>query len=148
MRPLSKRIIGTEEQRRFAKNAVRNPNAYCVYCGDWFECLDHYVPIAWTGYHRSFRAGEVVPCCRECNALLGRLALFSLAARAEYLLGVYPQRAQKWLKVPLWSKAELSEMGYAMRCQIERALTLRAVYIAKLKNLDLTALGYEAVPIP
>jgi len=68
--------------------------------------------------------------------------------RAEALLSPYESRAQKWIRIPFWSEQELSELGYGLQRQIRRALMLRAIYIAKLSNLQLTALGYEVVPIP
>jgi len=136
------------ERRGFAKKAIRDGTRHCVYCGDWFECKDHYVPIDWLGYHRSYAAGDVVPACRECILLLSNFAKDTLQLRAEHLIGAYERRAAKWLRVPLWSEQELQEMGYGMQRQIRRALMLRSIYITKLRNLDLTLLGYDPIPIP
>jgi hypothetical protein len=120
---------------------------YCIYCGDWYECIDHRVPIDWPGNRRSYAAGDVVPACRECSLLLSHFSKKTLSSRAEYLMGSYEKRAAKWLRVPPWSEQELQEMGYGMQKQIRRALMVRSIYIAKLRNLDLTELGYDPIPI-
>jgi hypothetical protein len=80
--------------------------------------------------------------------LLSHCSKLTLASRAEYLIKAYEKRAAKWLRVPPWSEQELQEMGYGMQSQIRRALILRSIYTTKLRNLDLTELGYEPVPIP
>jgi hypothetical protein len=139
--------IGTEEQRRFSKDAFKKPNVHCVYCGDWFQCRDHYIPRDWSGYHRSYAAGDVVPCCIECNILISNRAIFNVLDRAKYLISAYERKASKWLRIPPWSEKELGDMGYNMRNKIRIALMLRSVYAAKLLNLDLTAQGYDAIPI-
>jgi hypothetical protein len=76
------------------------------------------------------------------------VAKFSIPSRAGYLISRYESRAEKWLKVPPWSEKELAEMGYGMRKQIKRALMLRSIYIAKLRNVDLCADRYDPIPIP
>jgi hypothetical protein len=121
---------------------------HCVYCGDWFECRDHRVPNDWLGYNRSYATGDVVAACCECNLLLSNIAKVTLLSRAEYLIEAYEKRAAKWFRVPPWSEQELREMGYNMQTHIHRALMLRSIYIGKLRNLDLTGLGYDPIPIP
>jgi hypothetical protein len=132
----------------FVETVARNEARYCVYCGDWFECRDHRVPIDWVGNHRSYAAGEIVAVCHECDSLLSHCSRLTLASRADHLIRAYEKRAAKWLRVPPWSERELQEMGYGMQSQIRRALILRSIYTSKLRNLDLTELGYEPVPIP
>jgi hypothetical protein len=132
----------------FVETVERNEARYCVYCGDWFECRVHLVPIDWAGNHRSYAVGDVVTVCHECSSLLSHCSKLTLSSRAEYLIRAYEKRAAKWLRVPPWSEQELQEMGYGMQSLIRGALILRSVYISKLRNLDLTELGYEPVPIP
>jgi hypothetical protein len=144
---LTKLLVSNAETRRFAKNAFRKPNVHCVYCGDWYQCRDHYVARDWLGYNRTYTAGDVVPSCSQCNTLLSNIPLFEIGERAEYLMEAVERKNQKWLMVPRWSELELVELGYNLRKQIRMALMLRAITIARLKNSDLVALGYEPVPI-
>jgi len=120
---------------------------YCIYCGDWYECRDHRVPIDWPGNRRNYAAGDVVSACRECTVLLSNFSKVTLSARSEYLTRAYEKRAAKWLRVPPWSERELQEMGYGIQTQIRRALLIRSIYVAKLRNLDLTELGCDPIPI-
>jgi hypothetical protein len=96
----------------FVETVTRNETRYCVYCGDWFECGDHLVPIDWPGNHRSYSIGEVVTVCQECSSLLSHCSKPTLSSRAGYLTRAYEKRAAKWLRVPPWSEQELQEMGY------------------------------------
>jgi hypothetical protein len=98
--------------------------------------------------HRNYAAGDVVSACLECIALLSSFSKVTLSSRTEYLIGTYEKRAAKWLRVPPWSERELQEIWYGMQNQIRRALIVRAIYIAKLLNFDLTELGCDPIPIP
>jgi hypothetical protein len=120
---------------------------HCVYCGDWYECIDHCVPIDWSGNSQSYAAGDIVAACRQCARLLARFPKLSLTSRARYLRRAYQKRAAKWLRVPPWREEELQELGYGLQTQVRRALTARSVYLAKLHNLDLVEHGYEPIPI-
>lgn len=86
-------------------------SSYCVYCGDWYGCIDHRVPVDWPGNHRSYAAGDIVSACRECNFLLTHFPNVTLSSRAGYLIRAYEKRAAKWLRVPPWSEHELQELG-------------------------------------
>jgi hypothetical protein len=126
---------------------MRDEARYCVYCGDWYECTDHRVPVDWPGDNRSYAAGDIVTACRECSLLLSHFPKETLSSRAEYLVGAYKKRAAKWLRVPPWSEQELEELGYGMQTQIRRALVARSIYVAKLRNLDLIEQGFDPIPI-
>jgi hypothetical protein len=121
---------------------------HCVYCGDWNECRDHRVPIDWPGNRRNYEAGDIVSICRECSVLLSNFSKVTLSSRTQYLIRAYEKRAAKWLRVPSWSEQELQEMGYGMQTQIRRALMVQSIYMAKLRNLDLTELRWDPIPIP
>ena len=143
----AKLLCADEETRRFAKKAFKVPLVHCVYCGDWYQCRDHYIPTDWVGYKKSYYAGDVVPCCTECNNCLNNIAIFDIGKRAQYLIPIIEAKGQKWLRLPVWPKSELKEMGYTLRKQIEKGLMLREITIMRVKNLDLVSLGYEPIPI-
>jgi hypothetical protein len=111
----------------------------CVYCGDWYQCRDHYIPVYWSGRPRTYESWEVVPCCIECNSILGGQPIFGLQERAKHLIFKYTKRLRPLNRIPEWSEAELEEMGYNMRTQIKSYLLMRDVYEHKLINLRYVA---------
>jgi hypothetical protein len=82
-------LIGSRKQNLFAKKPMHGEASYCVYCGDWYECIDHRVPIDWPGNHRSYAAGDIVSACRECSLLLSDFPKLTLSSRAGYLIAAY-----------------------------------------------------------
>lgn len=122
------------------------PN-YCSYCGDYYQCRDHVIPVSWNDTYRTYRPGDTVPCCRECNGYLGNKPLFNLPDRANYLTDVYLKKKGAILKFKGWSPEELRDVGYNIREQIEKRLYLKEVYSNKLMNLGLVSSGCEPYPI-
>jgi hypothetical protein len=116
-----------------------NQDKLCVYCGDWYQCLDHYIPVNWTEKPRSRRAADVVPCCVECNSILGGRPLFGLRDRARYLVLAYTKRLAPYNRIPEWTERELSELEYNLRTMIRSAMIARDIYEAKLVNLRYVA---------
>ena len=139
----------TDEQwmNRFSKNLFLTSNINCVYCGDWYQCRDHPVSVAWSGYKRSYKPGEVVPACQDCNSRLNDVPIFDLDRRARYLKPLIEKRFRKWLELPEWEEEQLSNMGYNLTTQIHYSMMIREITILRLKNLDLVADGYSAIPI-
>jgi hypothetical protein len=135
-----------QETKRWAAHRMRGAES-CVYCGDWYECRDHYVPVSWLGLQRHYTSGDCVPCCQECNLLLGNVRIFDLSQRALFLGDRYQITRSKVLNLPNWSDEELKEIGYSLCKLIKRGLMLQSIYFAKLGNLGLRALGYEPVKI-
>ena len=95
----------------------------CTYCGDIADSLDHVVPHSYARLNASdkryYAKKYCVPCCRECNNLLGNKLFHTVWQRAEYLEKKYKSRYKKILSLPEWDAEDIQEMGHNMRHVIE-----------------------------
>lgn len=122
-------------------NLMRSDGRCCVYCGDYYQCRDHIVPVAWESVYRTYRPGDTVPCCSECNSYLGDRPIFTLEDRAHYLVDAYITKRRDILSYPLWTEAEIEALGYSLREPIRRTMYLKDLYRLKLSNLCLSESG-------
>jgi len=122
-------------------------NEHCVYCGDYFQCRDHVIPVSYASVYRTYRPGDTVHCCTQCNTLLSNVAHFTVQDRAAYLMERYRQRFWKFIIFPPWRGADVLELGYKLRLQVEKSLKLKALYLTKLRNLELVSEGHSIEPI-
>ena len=118
----------------------------CTYCGDVSECRDHVVPVSFTSNIPARKRGktnkkDTVPCCTECNSLLGNKLLTTVETRAAYLIGVMELRYANLLETPYWSQEDLDDLGYTMRSDIENTLNHKRNIIDRLKYLNLVSMG-------
>lgn len=116
----------------------------CIYCGDWWQCRDHVIPVSYTSAKRYYNRNDTVQCCHECNHLLGDRAYHTIPDRASYLIRAYRYRARKYLDSPDWTPIELESMGYTLRTHIESKLEVKRLYQSKLQNLARVANGFDA----
>lgn len=91
----------------------------CTYCNDpYANTIDHVVP-------RSAKSGQtnekryVVPCCHECNCVLGAKPYYTVSSRAGYLASVYRKRYKDVLKLKHWDQAEIDQLSGRMQVLIE-----------------------------
>jgi hypothetical protein len=119
----------------------------CVYCGDWFECRDHVIPLAFMRVYRDYRKGETVHSCAICNQLAGAYVSYSVGEKAVYLLTCYERKYKRWLELPVWTRPEVGELRYTLRTRVRLNEAFRRLIVAKLRNLDLVSMGFEPVPI-
>lgn len=93
----------------------------CIYCNSPAETLDHVPPLAWIepfGLETLRKSGiplSTVPCCRECNGLLGDRKLLTVEDRLEYLEKKYNSLFDKLVR---WSDDELEDMGESFQKSI------------------------------
>lgn len=120
---------------------------HCVYCGDFFECRDHVIPVRYNNVKRDYRPGSTVHCCNRCNALLGSAAYFTVKARAAFLIDRYRERNARDLTFPDWSADELATMSPRMQRAILGRLAARALIRLKIDNLERVCLEIEVEPI-
>lgn len=125
------------------QNSFDKPYPVCVYCGDYFQCRDHTIPISYSQTYRDYKPGSTVKSCSECNNALGGKPLFTTTERAEYLLEWYQKRRKKYIEFPDWSDDEVDEMGYNIRVMVIQRRYLKQLYLAKLHNLELTSVGFS-----
>ena len=62
----------------------------------------------------------LVPCCRECNSILGATVQETLHERKQYLKDRLKQKHKKLLESPDWAEDELSSLGPTLRGAVER----------------------------
>lgn len=125
----------------------------CVYCGAAGETIDHVTPISFNYTRRPSnapaRSGERVPCCRECNSLLGAKALFSVPERAHEVAGCLERRYRKELNAPVWTDEELGELEPGLRQVIRSKQYLRDEVIERIRNASSVGQGLleQALPL-
>lgn len=116
---------------------------HCVYCGDWYQCRDHIIPISYNQNYRNYKHGDTVSCCSICNLLAGDSVHFSIISKAKYLYQKYSKKYKKVLKFPKWTNQELIELDYSLSNIIIRRQHLKKLIILKLENLELVSNGFE-----
>lgn len=117
----------------------------CTYCGMPADTVDHIIPIAYNytkrRRHSAGNSGERVPCCRECNNLLGAKALFSIRERAQEVAECLDRRYSKELNAPAWSEDELIDLGATLRRQITARQFKRLEVIERIRSASSVAAG-------
>lgn len=68
----------------FSEN-VETLQKCCVYCGDFVECQDHVIPVAYNSGNRAIDTGRTVDCCNMCNNLAGDFIAESVIQKAIHL---------------------------------------------------------------
>lgn len=119
---------------------------HCIYCGDWYECRDHVIPISWQQTYRDYKPGSTVKCCKECNSFLGNKPFHTIQSRATYLINAYLINRKKDFNFPNWEANEIRELGYNLRTSVLNKLARKKVYLRKLENLEFVSNGYECKP--
>lgn len=95
----------------------------CYYCGVPADTVDHVPPrsvrvrLAELNLQNRYAHHEV-PCCFECNSLLGARAPFGLTDRKRYLKTRLSRRYAKLLRIPKWDDAELAEVGHSLQSYV------------------------------
>lgn len=114
----------------------------CTYCGSPFgDQRDHVIPSSYQTVKRTFTVGETVPCCKECNVLLGDKMFITIPERAAYLYGKYQIRYRKQINDRIMSEFELEEYGPNLK-RYFKSLNLFVEYInEKVDNCKVVSNG-------
>jgi len=86
---------------------------FCVYCGEWASCMDHFPP-----YSASL-SGFLLPACKECNAIAGTEYPFDFKARAKFIQERLRVRYRALLDTPEWSSTEMRPLGYTLKQMVK-----------------------------
>lgn len=111
----------------------------CIYCGAPGDTLDHSPPLSWLepfGIEALRRAKiplTTVPCCSECNGLLGDRKLLTVTDRLEYLEKKYHSLFEKLVR---WSDEELEEMGESFQRSIRAQRYREDELIRKIRAIE------------
>lgn len=122
-----------------------NKPKHCVYCGDWYQCRDHIIPVSYAQTYRNYREKDTAPCCNLCNNLAGDSAHFTIQSKARYLHERYNKKFKKVLRLPVWTPSELKELDYGLRAYVVQRQHLKALIKLKIGNLELVMHGLDPV---
>jgi hypothetical protein len=101
----------------------------CIYCDSIADGVDHPVPVSrlvsrrLLAHSKTKRYGKMVPCCANCNSMLGNKLFKFMEDRFEFVADRLEVRYSNLLNMPLWSTDELDELGPSMRSAIEADLS-------------------------
>lgn len=111
---MGSRLNGLELMQQQAERfRIRLVGPKCVYCGMLANSDDHFPPRS------AFRAGFILPACRECNFLAGTSYPTDFWKRVNLVKEKIKKRNRKLVNMPFWSKEDLNELGPNMRRDVE-----------------------------
>ena len=125
-----------------ARSKLIYPCSYCNYL--FAETLDHVIPHSYTSVHdkRNYDRSKVVPCCKECNTILGNKMYTTISERGAYLHIRYKQKYKKLLSLPDWSKKELKQIKGNLKKKIifnlnnKEKIELKIEYCSLVRDLE------------
>lgn len=108
---------------------------FCTYCNQSSPFTkDHVIPKSYSG-NPSFAERYVVPCCTECNILLGAAPCHTVEERAAFLFERYSRRFKAELATPDWTAKELKELSPTFRKKIAAKESHKKLINSKLLSL-------------
>ena len=125
----------------------------CVYCGEFADCKDHFLPISkavMMSESMDISSGRyLLPSCMECNSLAGDKVFSTVNNKRDYVFG---QLKGKYYGFGNFLPEELSEFGYNLRTAIlgdmrnKRRLDWRLKWInEKNVNVLIAEINFEPI---
>ncbi|GAG16814.1 unnamed protein product [marine sediment metagenome] len=114
----------------------------CYYCGMPASAVDHTIPRIILESLREFKdtlqqmtRGRklTVPCCGECNSMLGASYQRTLEERKQELKYRLRRKYKKLLAMPYWTDEQIDEFGFHLRDYIEESARQREVVEFRLR---------------
>jgi len=117
----------------------------CYYCGAAANGQDHVIPkIILKSFQNDLTAikaapeiirGRIltVPCCGQCNSILGAKYFKTLAERKAFLKVRLKQKNKKLLSMPDWTEEELSELGDRLREAVEAGIDAKNYILRRIR---------------
>jgi hypothetical protein len=132
-------ILGVEyEQVKFNGRIIKLIK--CTYCGDTnVMTRDHPSPVCSSGKKRMYAPWDTVPCCSECNSLLGAYPVRDINNRCAYLFGKYAKKYSSLLSTADFSEDELDNLGYNLSKMVIASINQRDFIRSKLDCLSIRA---------
>ncbi len=88
----------------------------CFYCGEPASTLDHQPPKSRVSDYESLRLRHEtyvkVPCCEECNALLGAALTVDLIEREMLAKSRLDERYGRLVEIREWTDREIRDKGF------------------------------------
>lgn len=112
----------------------------CTYCGDAAETLDHLIPVSFQTNERNLSGsarhraalGPTVPCCSDCNNMLGNKMVHTIHGRANVCARGMRRRFKKVLLSPRWDAEDLAELGPNLRSSVVAGEGMRKLVEARI----------------
>lgn len=103
------------------------PNRFeCFYCGAPAPDRDHCPPLSRVNDYKSLRLHREeylkVPCCPECNELLGDSLQENIHERHDHLKRKLKKRYAKIYKMPYWEEPEIAALGFNLQTEVRHAM--------------------------
>lgn len=112
----------------------------CTYCGGvWDLGRDHVIPTSYLRAKRRFAGDWHVPCCTECNSLLGAELLFNVPDRAAWVCELINRKYRSLLCSRQWDQDEIDELGYNLKIVVQGEKARRAELVRRLAHLEIVA---------
>ena len=99
----------------------------CFYCGQTASCYDHVTPFCVVGH-----LTDTVPCCSECNSLLGSKIFINRWYKKQYIHQTLKKRYRKTLNFRIRTEEELSEVRGMLRGELQSEGDLKKVIQARV----------------
>ena len=97
----------------------RNAKICCFYCGDHTSITrDHVIPVSSNSGPRTYNSKDTVPCCTECNSLLGARFITTVEERACYLAERIASRYRSCLASADFSETEILQFGPRLKSTV------------------------------
>lgn len=142
-----RKIYGHLYKRHFITEGYK-----CFYCGETGQCLDH-VPALTTleGLPKDYMKRNkipysLLPCCFECNKILGDRNIINVLDRLLYLESYYEAHLKK--QKSKWDKDEIEELGENLQKFVKHRQEKLDIYIQKIRAIHLRQLKPESYPYP
>lgn len=115
----------------------------CSYCGEYADSWDHVVPVSYRAENRSLikKRDNAVPCCRECNTLLGNCFNHSVSTRAEYLIKKLKKKYKSIIRMPKWGEDELEDISGDFSRQIRASMDMKSILCDRFNHIRETVLS-------
>lgn len=105
----------------------------CTYCGGISETHDHVPPITIAARMTPPRPIKVVPCCYDCNRILGNRPPWTVLGRRREVNKKLQRRHARLLRTPDWTPEELAALGPFLQRTTRARLAKKAAIIERLK---------------
>lgn len=95
----------------------------CFYCGEPASGVDHQPPISRVSDYQSIQLKREiylkVPCCEECNNLVGEELTIDLLERERFVKHKLDKKYRKLADSPYWTEKELAQLKGRLKEHIE-----------------------------
>lgn len=124
----------------------------CAYCGMPATDKDHLTPVRYNysrrPKNRNSFTQETVPCCRECNSLLGSKFIIGVRERAGEIAVCLEVRYSKILKAPIWTEEEIATLGTSLQRAIRAKQFQREEVLERIRNATSVFYGIQERATP